>query len=300
VAVGSPPVTVVVPHYGDHATPRPLLHSLREQADAPRLEVIVVDDASPEPFPETPGVRVLRREANGGFGAAVNTGAEAASGELLLVLNSDLAVGPRFVRDLLDAADPWMPAVVSPRVVDEAGHEAYIGRSFPQVHHQAAEWLTPLARFRETDTWHVAVGHDLAAHGTESVVDWVVAAALLLPLADFRAVGGFDPRFFMNSEEVDLQRRLRERGLPSVVLAEPTVVHAGGGSSDPASRRGWLVGSRLTYADKWGGRRRLQAALGAATVANLVWNAGRRAAGRDVAPLRTARAEAALHRSTRR
>lgn len=298
--VGSPPVTVVVPHYGDPLTPQPLLHSLREQADAPRLEVVVVDDASPEPFPETPGVRVVRREANGGFGAAVNAGAEAASGELLLVLNSDLAVGPRFVRDLLDAAEPWMPAVVSPRVVDEAGHEAYIGRVFPRTRHQAAEWLVPLARFRDADAWHVAVGHDLAAHGTESVVDWVVAAALLLPLADFRAVGGFDPRFFMNSEEVDLQRRLRERGLPSVVLAEPTVVHAGGGSSDPALRRRWLVESRLTYADKWGGRRRLQAALGAATVANLVWNAGRRAAGRDVAPLRTARAEAALLRRTRR
>ncbi len=100
----------------------------------------------------------------------------------------------------------------------------------------------------------------------------------------------------MNSEEVDLQRRLRERGLPSVVLAGPTAVHAGGGSSDSARRREWLVQSRLAYADKWGGRRRLQAALGAATAANLAWNTGRRLAGRDVAPLRTVSQEAALLR----
>jgi N-acetylglucosaminyl-diphospho-decaprenol L-rhamnosyltransferase len=141
------------------------------------------------------------------------------------------------------------------------------------------------------------VGHDLTARGADTVVDWAVAAALLLPLDEFRAVGGFDERYFMNSEEIDLQRRLRDRGVPSVVLGQPTVRHTGGGSSDPAKRRQWLVGSRLEYADKWGGRRRLQAALAAATAANLVWNTGRRVAGRDVGPpLRTAREELQLLR----
>ncbi len=298
--MAQPPVTVVVPHYGSPATPLPLLASLQAQEGAPELQVVLVDDASPEPFPGAPGTHVVRREVNGGFGSAVNSGAEVADGDLLLVLNSDLRIDPGFVRDLVAAARPWLPAVVSPRVVDESGTEMYTGRHFPRVHHQATEWLVPLARWRHTPRLHEAVGHDVRAHGHEAVVDWVVAAALLVPLADFRAVGGFDPRFFMNSEEVDLQRRLRERGLPSVVLAAPTVVHEGGGSSDPERRRTWLVESRLAYADKWGGRRRLQAALGAATATNLVWNTGRRLAGRDVAPLRTARDEAALLRRPRR
>jgi N-acetylglucosaminyl-diphospho-decaprenol L-rhamnosyltransferase len=297
--VGPESVTAVVPHYGSPATPLPLLDALASQVGVPGLDVVLVDDASPEPFPAHPGVEVVRRDVNGGFGAAVNTGAAVADGELLLVLNSDLEVGPTFVRDLLAAARPWLPAVVSPRVVDPGGAELATGRWFPRVRHQLAEWLVPLARWRDTDVLRAAVGHDVAARGEEAVVDWVVAAALLVPLADFRAVGGFDERFFMNSEEIDLQRRLRERGLPSVVLAAPTVVHAGGGSSDAARRRAWLVRSRLEYADKWGGRRRLQVALGAATAVNLAWNAGRRAAGRDVAPLRTAREEAALLRRRR-
>ena len=294
-----PAVTVVVPHYGSPDTPLPLLEALRGQRDAPELQVVVVDDASPTPFPGAPGVGVVRREANGGFGATVNSGVEVAEGDLLLVLNSDLEVRERFVRDLLDGARPWLPAVVSPRVVDADGVELYTGRHFPRVHHQAAEWLVPLARWRDTAALHEAVGHDVRAHGAEAVVDWAVAAALLMPVADFRAVGGFDDRFFMNSEEVDLQRRLRERGLPTVVLAAPTVVHAVGGSSDPALRRRWLVESRLEYAAKWGGRRRLQAALGAATATNLVWNTGRRLAGRDSAPLRTARDELRLLRTRR-
>jgi GT2 family glycosyltransferase len=294
--VGTESVTAVVPHYGDPATPRPLLGALLAQERGIDLHIVLVDDASPEPFPALPGVEVVRREVNGGFGAAVNTGAAVADGDLLLVLNSDLEVGPTFVADLVDGARPWMPAVVSPRVVGPDAAELPTGRYFPRARHQVTEWLIPLARWRETDALHRAVGHDVDARGEEAVVDWVVAAALLLPVSDFRAVGGFDERFFMNSEEVDLQRRLRERGLPSVVLASPTVVHAGGGSSDVDRRRAWLVRSRLEYADKWGGRRRLQAGLGAATAANLVWNTGRRIAGRDVAPWRTARSEAALLR----
>jgi N-acetylglucosaminyl-diphospho-decaprenol L-rhamnosyltransferase len=297
--VDEPPVTVVVPHFGSPETPLPLLASLRAQQDAPELQVVLVDDASPEPFLGAPDVHLVRRDTNGGFGAAVNSGAQVAQGDLLLVLNSDLEVGPRFVHDLLAGARPWMPAVVSPRVVGANGVEAHTGRRFPRLHHQVAEWLVPLARWRDTDVLQRAVGHDVDAHGGGGVVDWVVGAALLLPRADFRAAGGFDTRFFMNAEEVDLQRRLRERGLPSVVLAEPTVVHAGGGSSDPALRREWLVRSRLAYADKWGGRRRLRTALVAATAINLVWNAGRRLAGRDVAPLRTARDELALLRDRR-
>ncbi len=294
-------VTAVVPHYGTPETPLPLLEALLTQVGLSRssgaaVQVVVVDDASPEPFPGLHGVRVVRREVNGGFGAAVNTGAEVADGDLLLVLNSDLEIGPTFVADLLAGARPWQPAVVSPRVVGSDGAELPTGRHFPRVRHQVTEWLVPLARWRETDTLHRAVGHDVDARDTEAVVDWVVGAALLVPVGDFRAVGGFDERFFMNSEEVDLQRRLRERGLPSVVLSAPTAVHAGGGSSDSASRREWLVRSRLAYADKWGGRRRLQAALGAATLANLAWNTGRRIGGRDVAPLRTAGQEAALLR----
>ena len=296
-----PVVSVVVPHYGAPQTPLPLLVSLLEQEDAGRYEVIVVDDASPEPLPPVPGVSVIRRPTNGGFGAAVNSGAAAATGELLVVLNSDLRVGPRFLGDLVTGAHGWMPAVVSPRVVDAEGAEEWTGRRFPLVRHQVAEWLVPLARWRPTTFVHRLVGHDTDVRGTEGVVDWVVAAALLLPLADFRAVGGFDEAFYMNGEEVDLQRRLRERGLPSVVLHVPVATHLGGWSTEPARSRAWLVDGRFTYAAKWGGRRRLRVALTAATVVNLVWNLGRQAAGRDVAALRTARAELSLlHAQSRR
>ncbi len=265
------------------------------------LQVVVVDDHSPEPFPDVDGVEVVRRTGNGGFGAAVNTGVERARHPLLLVLNSDVRVAPRFVEDLVTAAEPWMPAVVGPLVLDTDGTPAWTGRHFPTVSHQTVEWLTPLARFRGHRALHEAVGHDTrAVSGAVLPVDWVVGAAMLLPTEAFRAVGGFDERYFMNSEEVDLQRRLRGLGVPSVFVGTVSLVHEGGGSSDPAARRRWLVESRMQYADRWGGGRRLRAALTAATMVNLVANTGRRLAGRQVRPAATAREELTLLRGDAR
>lgn len=290
--VGTAAVSVVIPHHGDPTPTLALVDQLLVQTHP--VQVIVADDASPTAFPDRESVAVVRREINGGFGANVNSGAAAATGDALLVLNSDLTIEPTFVAEMVAAARTRPRAVLAPRMVDERGTEAWVGRRFPRVRHQAAAWLTPLARFRGTASWHRAVGHDGRAHRAEAEVDWVVGAAMWIPIDDFRAVGGFDERFFMNSEEVDLQRRLRERGVRSIALRSPTVVHAGGGSSPSESRRRWLVEGELSFADKWGSRRRLQAALAAATVANLAVNAARRAAGRDVRPWETARDELRL------
>lgn len=302
-----PGVSVVVPHYGDPAPTLALLAQLAGQTapldpstghDLP-IQVIVSDDASPQPFPEQEATAyravVVRRTRNGGFGAAVNSGAAQANHDLLLILNSDLSIGPSFVSDLVTAARPWLPAVVGPVLLDAGGAADFSGRHFPTTGHQVVEWLTPLARWRDRTALHAAVGHDTSAvPGKTTTVDWLVGACLLLPTESFRAVGGFDEGYFMNSEEVDLQRVLRRHGIPAVYAGTVTVTHTGAGSSDPTKRRAWVVHSRLRYAQKWGGRparRRLQSALAAATAVNLVWNTGRRLASRPVTPLATARTE---------
>ena len=293
-------VTVVVPHYGPPAPTRDTVRSLVAQGHDP-LQVVVVDDHSPEPLGDLDGAEVVHRSTNGGFGAAVNTGVERARHPLLLILNSDVSVGPTFVADLVAAADPWLPAVVGPLVLDPGGTPAPTARHFPRVRHHAVEWLTPLARFRDRRLLHEAVGHDTrAVPGAVLPVDWVVGAAMLVPTADFRAVQGFDPRYFMNSEEIDLQRRLRERGLPSVFAGTVSLTHVGGGSSDPAARRRWLVASRMAYAERWGGRRRLAVALTVATGVNTVANVVRNLRGSDVDPVAVAREEWRLIHGDRR
>ena len=258
--------------------------------------MIVADDASPQPFTADAALAtIVRRSVNGGFGSAVNSGAAAATGMYLLILNSDLEIGPDFVSSLVAAAAPWQPCVAGPRMI-EPDRINPSARHFPTVSHQVVEWLTPLARFRDRRLLHEGVGHDMAAVESDVPVstDWLVGAVLLIPRAEFEAVGGLDERFHMNSEEVDLQRRLHDRGVPSIYLPGVVVRHEGGGSSDPGRRRRWLVDSQMAYADKWGSALPLRAALTAATGANLLFNSGRRLTGRPLHPLATASEELAL------
>ena len=285
-------LSVVIPHYGSPAPAQVLIAQLRRQEDLILpLEIIVSDDLSPEPFPETAGVDVVRRTRNGGFGAAVNSGAAAAQYSHLLVLNSDLEVESDFLARLVRAAEPWQPAVCAPMLVDPDGQTQWAGRHFPRHRHHIVEWLTPLARFRSR--LHEAVGHDTRCTAGRTVpVDWLVGAALLMPKSEFDAVGGFDENYFMNSEEVDLQRRLRGRGMPSVFLGDVLVSHEGGGSSANDKRVRWVTQARIRYARKWRERPgSLVMGLRSATVVNLVANAMRRAAGRDIAPIATFRRE---------
>ncbi|MSS44852.1 glycosyltransferase family 2 protein [Cutibacterium sp. WCA-380-WT-3A] len=267
-------VSVVIPHYGDPFQTLRLISQLRHQDT--RLEIIVSDDASPSPFPKGEGYRVVRRDHNGGFGSAVNSGAASATGELLLILNSDLSLSPTFIGELLRASQPYMPAVVSPRVV-EHDRPNYTARHWPKNRHHVWEWMTPFARIRHTRLWHRLVGHDLAAYEaiTARHVDWVMGACMLIPRSAFTEVGGFDERFFMNSEEVDLQRRLTAIGVSSIYIPGVSVEHAAGGSTPSDRRRSWVTDSRFQYAHKWGGARRLRVLLMAATEVNFVWNLSR-------------------------
>ena len=300
-------VSIVIPHYGDPSVGRALVGSLLAQPTRRPVEIIVVDDNYPEPFPELdqPSCTVLRRETNGGFGITVNTGAAAAIHPLLLILNSDLTLGPSFIEDLCEGAQPWMPAVAGPTIVDPKGVVQQITRRFPTITSSALAALTPAARLRDRRFWQRAIGCvPVAANTPVTICDWFWGAAMLIPTEEFRRLGGFDERFFMNSEEVDLQRRAQAIGMPSVVLNELRAEHAGAGSSDQSKRLAWLMEGEWLYHSKWNGRfhaRLFQVALFAIALINLAWNSLRSIAGRPTRPLETFRrfANAIRHASHR-
>ena len=74
---------------------------------------------------------------------------------------------------------------------------------------------------------------------------------MLLP-EPFAAVGGFDERFFVYFEDLDLSRRVRASGKRLVYLAGPRAFHAGGGTTRaiPARRLAYFLRGKLRYARK--------------------------------------------------
>ncbi|MCT1603381.1 glycosyltransferase family 2 protein [Dermacoccus nishinomiyaensis] len=277
-----PALSIVVPHHGDPEPTRDLLAQLAAQRYEGAVQVIVSDDASPEPF-TADGCDVVRRDRNGGFGSAVNSGVAVAEHDLLLVLNSDITIEESFLAELVDGAEPWMPAIVATRVEEPFGSRC-VGRLWPRPRHVVLENLEPFARFHGRAWFEKQLGNDVASWDVPAArpTDWATGICLLMPAEEFRAVGGFDEDFFMNCEEVDLQRRLHRRGVPSVVLPSPIIKHVGGGSSDSTRRSQWLMDSRMRYHEKWSGGPGLALGLVGAAQVNLAWNSLRRIAGRDL------------------
>jgi cellulose synthase/poly-beta-1,6-N-acetylglucosamine synthase-like glycosyltransferase/peptidoglycan/xylan/chitin deacetylase (PgdA/CDA1 family) len=109
------PVTVIVPAYNESAGIEAAVRSLIA-SDHP-VEVIVVDDGSTDGTADLveslrlPGVRVIK-QANAGKPAALNTGLEAASYELVVMVDGDTVFEPDAVRMLVQPfADPSVGAV---------------------------------------------------------------------------------------------------------------------------------------------------------------------------------------------
>lgn len=291
-----PSVSVVIPHYGDPAPTQALVASISDQVDRLGGTVVVVDDASPDPLGDVPGATVITRSTNGGFGAAANTGVAAVTSDLVAILNSDLVVDDGFLETWLEAARPWLPAVVAPQVVTP-GHVGATTFRFPGPRTVLAQGINLVAVRRASRWASDLIGEDWPPNPMDTyVVDWVSGAAILLPTEVFRSVGGFDERFHMYMEEVDLQRRVRERGVPAVYVGQVRVEHAGFGSSDPAKRERWALESWVRYADKWGWSGRLRLAVALAGGVNLVTDGLRRGLGRDVQPVREWRRRRSLAR----
>jgi mycofactocin glycosyltransferase len=133
-APGVADVTVVIPVRDRQAElARCLAGLLSPPAGPPAPPVIVVDDASADPsaiaaIAAAHGARVIRRPANGGPGAARNTGLAAASTEIVAFLDSDCVPAPGWLDRLLPHfADPAVGAV-APRIVPHEAGTSWLAR----------------------------------------------------------------------------------------------------------------------------------------------------------------------------
>ena len=278
-------VSAVIAHYGEPAMTLELIADLRSQTYRGEIEIIVSDDASPIPFPPTEGVMVTRSEVNGGFGTAVNRGSAVASQPWLLILNSDVRVATDFIDEFVSRAQTYQPAACGVRSRGRGGYQPTY-RSFPKFRSTAASYIGLLAQVRRRrPDWLPTENSDPELDAT-GPVDWLVGSVLLLPRTLFETVGGFDERYFMYVEEVDLQYRLRLLGVPSMLIADLEIDHDAGRSSGGVEVSVEMLRSRLIYEEKWFGRTRRQAlrgVLAAGIVLDGVADHARRVAGRPTA-----------------
>ncbi|MEO8276737.1 MAG: glycosyltransferase family 2 protein [Thermoanaerobaculia bacterium] len=199
------------------------------------VEVVVVDDGSSDPGVERlrrqesdrrgPRVAWLHNEEAKGFSAAINRGIERATGNFLLLLNSDAEVSAGSDRALLAglAALDGKGAVAA-RLLYPDGRAQWSGGRFPTL-----PWLFALASgLGRHARLRTRTGAPSGFAG--GPVDWAPAAALAFSRETWRAVGPFDETYRHYAQDLDFCTRLGAAGLPVRVLADWTVLHHLGGS----------------------------------------------------------------------
>lgn len=273
---------------------------LRSVADSERTrfelgKIVVVDNASTDDSLDAVDssslpLQIHRNDVNRGFGAACNQGARECSSDFLLLLNPDTRVFP----DTIDTTVGFMlePAnagvgICGGRMVNDDGSDEFSCWRFPTFWIWAAK-ITGLAHaFPRWIQLQRMTNDEVGGNG---VVDQVIGAFNLIRRPVFDALGGFDERFFVYLEDVDLAFRARRLGYTSYFLADVPIYHAGRVSSEQVrgKRLFYLLRSRTEYARKhWP---RWQAAVLAALILGVEFPVrwviaavrGRRVEARDV------------------
>ncbi|HTX00944.1 MAG TPA: glycosyltransferase family 2 protein [Acidimicrobiales bacterium] len=227
---------VVVNHNGGAA----LLSCVESLRSARIEEIVVVDNASTDGSlaalaAHDATARLLPTGRNLGYGRAANDGAGLTSAALLLICNADVRVEPDTVRALRAVLVPRPDlAIVGPRLVSPDGVPYPSARAFPSFTTAAGHAVVGL--FHPDNPWtrryRMAEGSNLfEGLRAEEDVDWVSGACFLARREAFDSVGGFDERYFMYVEDLDLCWRLRRAGWAVRFVPGARVVHDQGSST---------------------------------------------------------------------
>ena len=216
-----PLVSIISVNYNQSQVTLEMLESLGG-ISYPNIEVIVVDNASPNDNPDIikenyPDVKLIKMVKNLGFAGGNNVGVTHAKGELVLFLNNDTEVEPDFLEPLVKVLMENEKVVMSSpkllfyhsdgkKLIQYAGAKAinpYTGRGY-----NIGSYQIDAGQFdesRETDLGH--------------------GAALLVKMDMMKEHGLMPDIFFLYYEEHDWCTMLRDRGLKAWYVAESKVYH---------------------------------------------------------------------------
>ena len=285
------PVRVVVVTWNSADVLPGFLSSLREATASP-YEVVVADNASPSGIPSVPGdVRLLETGGNLGYGKAANLGASGFDGDWLVVANPDVTWSPGALDALLAAAARWPEVGCLGPAIRTTDAKLYpSARAFPSLGrglgHAVFGWWWPANPW--TKSYRAEVGSPV-----EGTTGWLSGSLMVVRREAWEQVGGFDPKFFMYCEDMDLCRRLAEAGWQNVYVPSAVITHVGGHATRGASSEMLREHHKALYtylSEHYGGPRwaPLRVALAAGLFLRYLIASRVRSVGEGAAPTRSA------------
>ncbi|MBI3485312.1 glycosyltransferase family 2 protein, partial [Candidatus Daviesbacteria bacterium] len=172
-----------------------------------RSEVILIDNASTDKTVEIihsfndKRIKLYGQSKNLGFSKGCNLGAKYAQGKYLLFLNSDIQIIDDGIKKLLEAKiENFKVALVAPKLILTNGHVQASIRKLPTLRGVFEEYFLGKKNSYQ----------EYIPSGNESqVIECAYGAAMLLEKSFFEKVGGFDERYFLYYEDIELCRKIK-------------------------------------------------------------------------------------------
>jgi hypothetical protein len=229
VASGNPVTAVIVTHQSARTLRRALDGAHRCNA-AQLLDLVIVDNASTDATRkiierEAKWARCILSDRNNGFGNGCNIGFREVTSPYTLFLNPDALIEPDAVRGLLQFMQERPQAgIVGPAIVE--GEEKIelqdTGvRPTPWTILRDAMPFVP----RRASSWPIVPGSEPRRTG------WVCGAVFMIRTELMKRLTGFDPRFFLYWEEMDLCLRAEREEFEIWAVGAATALHVGGAST---------------------------------------------------------------------
>ena len=193
--------------------------------------IVIVDNSSscriPGDIGGDLGVTVLHEPKNLGYGSAANRGMQGLpkNVEWVVICNPDVRVEPDTFRILLQNIET-VPntAVLGPAIVDRQNEVFPSARAIPGVRIGIGHAL--LGDMWPSNPWSAAYLGNYDSIKAQSV-GWLSGAFIAVRRSTFELLGGFDERYFMFFEDVDLGLRVKKMGLRNVYIPSARVKHTG-------------------------------------------------------------------------
>lgn len=230
--------SIIIINYNLSNEIRNCIHSLLKVVNVFDFDIILVDNHSEdeaiikiaEELKHDTKLKLtfIRIEKNIGFGNACNLAVKESSGEILFFLNPDTLIKENIFQKVMNELknDIQNRGILGLNVSNKKSIDLSAGY-FPNYFFEVLNILS-LGRYFEA----IYVKLKVIFSRTKRIkVDWVMGAALVIGRDLFEAVNGFDPDYFLYFEEMDLCKRVIQRGLSVDYLPNVKVEHFGSASS---------------------------------------------------------------------
>jgi GT2 family glycosyltransferase len=237
-------VSIIIINYNTFQITCDCIESVIQYTQRLPYEIVLVDNASPNDDPDEflkrfPSIRLIKSKENTGFAGGNNLGITAATGDIILLLNSDTILTEDSISIAAEALEQRKDVgALGVRLVYPDGRLQHTARKFRSIKNELLDVGRPVLKLLPYKK-RAGIMLNQYFHGDyDTYADWVSGAFMMFhrSLLKKLPLGKLDERFFMYGEDQLWCFQFQQLGYRNFYLASTTVIHINNASTEPSKQ----------------------------------------------------------------